>query len=134
VTGVAKLVVIDDKNQYLLLQRSKHPIFSDDADLPGGTIEHGETPTEALLREVDEEIGVVLPAFKVHKVYEGSDFSNHGTVYHLYTATLTERPAVTISWEHGGYEWLGREEFLQRSRTAVDTYMHMVYSVLQSTA
>lgn len=36
---VAKLVIIDDRGKYLLMQRSSHPTFGDDPDLPGGTLE-----------------------------------------------------------------------------------------------
>lgn len=129
--GVAKVVIIDDTNKYLLLERSDHPTLFNDADLPGGVIEPGESPTKALVREVQEEIGIEMPPSAMHQVYEGADYSERGTVYHLFTATLPERPAIAMSWEHAGYEWLEREAFLSRAHAAADTYMHMVYNVLQ---
>jgi len=36
-----------------------------------------------------------------------------------------------MSWEHSSYEWLDRNEFLVRSRSAKDTYMHMVADKLK---
>lgn len=130
--GVAKVVIVDNKNQYLLLERSNHPTLFNDADLPGGIIEAGESPAEALIREVQEEIGIEILESALHQVYEGTNFSERGTVYYLFTATLSDRPTIVMSWEHAGYEWLSKDEFLACARAATDTYMHMVYDVLQT--
>lgn len=40
---VAKLVIVDPQNNYLLMYRNQHPTFGDDPDLPGGTVEGSET-------------------------------------------------------------------------------------------
>ena len=40
---VAKLVIIDSDDKYLLMHRSDHPTFGVDPDLPGGTLEDDET-------------------------------------------------------------------------------------------
>jgi hypothetical protein len=37
-----------------------------------------------------------------------------------------------LSWEHSAYEWIPKEEFLEKAKNANDTYMHMVYEVLSS--
>ncbi|MEO7905004.1 MAG: hypothetical protein ABIR91_04385 [Candidatus Saccharimonadales bacterium] len=42
---VAKLVMIDENDKYLMMYRSDHPTLGCDADLPGGTHEEGETTT-----------------------------------------------------------------------------------------
>lgn len=52
---VAKVVIIDSEDRYLIMTRSNHPTFLDDPDLPGGTIEEDEDPLEAAIREVVEE-------------------------------------------------------------------------------
>ena len=49
---VAKLVIIDNENKYLLMYRSGHPTFGDDPDLPGGTLEGREQPVDTMVREV----------------------------------------------------------------------------------
>lgn len=51
---VAKLVMIDPNDKYLLMYRSEHPTFGNDPDLPGGTLEDGESVLETMLREVEE--------------------------------------------------------------------------------
>ena len=128
---VAKLVIIDSDDKYLLMYRSAHPIFGDDPDLPGGTLEAGEQPLKAAIREVFEESGICVTESELHEVYQGTDYSAHGTHYTLFKAKLSERPVVTISWEHSKYEWLSRNDFLQKAKAANDTYMHMVYDKLK---
>jgi 8-oxo-dGTP pyrophosphatase MutT (NUDIX family) len=127
---VAKLVVIDDANKYLLLQLNNHPIFLYDPDLPGGTAEAGELPLDAMLREVAEEAGFSVDKNVVRKVYEGAEYSAHHTHYSLYVAKLAKRPEVILSWEHLSYSWLDRDEFLGKTKEAKDTYMHMVHDVM----
>lgn len=128
---VAKLIIIDPNDNYLLMQRSSHPVFGDDPDLPGGTLEDGEQPLQTMIREVDEEAGVTIRKEDAQKLYAGTEYSTHDTEYSLYQARLTTRPEITISWEHSGYEWLSRDEFLEKAKNSQDTYMHMVYDQLK---
>jgi 8-oxo-dGTP diphosphatase len=54
-------VITDDKGRLLLIKRGHEPsagLWS----LPGGRIEPGETDTEALVREMREETGLVVEA------------------------------------------------------------------------
>ena len=126
---VAKLIMIDDDDKYLLMHRSGHPTFGGDPDLPGGTLEDGESPIETMVREVYEEAGVVVDKNKVQQLYVGVDYSAHQTQYSLFMTKLSERPQITMSWEHSSYEWLPRADFLEKAKNADDSYMHMVYDV-----
>lgn len=128
---VAKLVIIDGRGRYLLMQRNEHPTFGNDPDLPGGTLEEGESPLETMIREVFEEAAVRIDQANVREIYAGVDYSAHGTHYSLYVAELQETPKIIISWEHAMYEWLRRDAFLDRASKANDTYMRMVYDVLK---
>lgn len=127
---VAKVALIDDQGYYLLLERNAHPHFGNDPDLPGGTVEPGETLEEAAVREVFEESGIELDGNKLTHLYTGGDYSHHGTVYALYEYQLKNRPPVALSWEHAGYEWIARDEYLTKTGSAEDTFMHMVHDVV----
>ncbi|HEX3568441.1 MAG TPA: NUDIX hydrolase [Candidatus Saccharimonadales bacterium] len=127
---VAKLVIIDNHNKYLMMYRDAHPVFGNDPDLPGGTLEEGEQPLIAMTREVYEETGIEIGGHALQKIYEGAGYSKHKTYYSLYVARLEARPNITLSWEHSAHKWLDRAEFLEEAKNANDTYMHMVYDVL----
>jgi len=127
---VAKIVIVDENEYYLLLKRSSHPRFPNDPDLPGGTIEAGESPVRAMLREVTEEAGIILDPKDIAEKYVGQEFSARHTMYYLYETHIQRRPDVIISWEHDSYVWVSRQEFIVELSNAVDDYMHMVYEVM----
>lgn len=129
---VAKIVILDNDNNYIMMWRSDHPTFSNDPDLPGGTVEEGESSLDAMIREVVEEAGFEINKENVKKVYSGTDYSTHHTHYSLYVTKLTNRPEVIISWEHSSYKWLDRDDFLATAKNSKDTYMQMVNDVIAS--
>ncbi|MCO6004496.1 NUDIX hydrolase [Actinoallomurus purpureus] len=53
----AGVLFFDEQDRVLLVV----PSYKDYRDIPGGYIEHGETPTEAAAREVREELGISPP-------------------------------------------------------------------------
>ena len=111
------------------MYRSNHPMLGNDPDIPGGVVERGETLEEAVIREVEEETGVRVVS--VEKLHADRKYSLIGTYKSLFVARLSERPEITMSWEHSSYEWIPKEEFLEKSRSAKDRYMHMVHDILQ---
>ncbi len=128
---VAKLLIIDPDDKYLLMWRSDHPTFGIDPDLPGGTLENNETLLDTMLREVKEEAGVNINPHNVNEIYSGTEYSAYDTHYSLFVTKLNVRPEVVMSWEHSSYEWLDYSDFLQKTKRANDTYIHMVYDVIK---
>ena len=53
---VAALIVKEGK--LLACQRTRHQVFPLKWEFPGGKIEAGEIPTQALTRELEEELGI----------------------------------------------------------------------------
>lgn len=72
--GAYGLIIKD--NKIVLINKGNGP-YTGKLDLPGGTIEWGETPEEALIREIKEEVGIDV------KEYE-----------------LFDANSVTFEWEH----------------------------------
>jgi len=54
---VAALIVRDEDNRVLICQRTKYQPLALKWEFPGGKIETGEQPRDALRRELDEELG-----------------------------------------------------------------------------
>jgi len=80
------VVPIDEQNNVLLVRQFRHPVNKTLLELPAGGIEEGETPEDAVRRELQEEIGY-LPS-RVEAL--GGFYSSPGfcTEYlHLYIAT-----------------------------------------------
>ncbi len=55
---VAAIALIDRDGRVLLAQRPEGKAMAGLWEFPGGKVEEGETPEEALMRELDEELGV----------------------------------------------------------------------------
>lgn len=55
---VAAGILVDGKGHILLAQRADHQHQGGKWEFPGGKIEVGETPEQALCRELQEELGV----------------------------------------------------------------------------
>ena len=62
-------VILNSDNE-ILLQEKKKEAWS----LPAGMIEPGESPEEAIIREVEEETGLIVKPHKILDVFGGKDF------------------------------------------------------------
>ncbi|MGI9501666.1 MAG: NUDIX hydrolase [Geminicoccaceae bacterium] len=102
---VSVKAVLRHGNKVVLLKNGR-----DEWELPGGRMESGETPEEAVTREVEEELGAVIQAGDLIDAW----------VYHVddtdililtYGATLESDPAAfAISDEHEGMDWFALDD------------------------
>lgn len=56
--------LILENNKILLINKKGGP-YDGKLDLPGGTIEYGETPVDTLVRELKEEVGIDVLSYKL---------------------------------------------------------------------
>ena len=77
---MVSLLLLCKNKKFLLVKRSfTEKNYSGYWGLPGGGIDGDETPTDALIREIWEELGIELPNFKLLKRYD-----NHETILNVY--------------------------------------------------
>ena len=92
----SNVVLQNDSGHVLVLRRSKsHPKRGLQPDLPGGTLEAGESFLQAALRELYEETRIVLTPNQLMLAYEKT-----------VDACKASATNVQLSWEHDQYVWL----------------------------
>ena len=79
VVGVGGVVVRDGR--VLLIRRGKEPLYGRWV-IPGGTVELGETLEEALVREMEEETGLLVEPLEVLTVFDRIQREGERVVYH----------------------------------------------------
>ncbi|MFI4962310.1 MAG: (deoxy)nucleoside triphosphate pyrophosphohydrolase, partial [Legionellales bacterium] len=61
---VAVGIITDEKNHILVTQRPLHASHGGFWEFPGGKLEANETPENALIREIKEEVGLEIKDFR----------------------------------------------------------------------
>jgi mutator protein MutT len=80
VVGVGGVVVHDGRA--LLIRRGKQPLYGRWV-VPGGTVELGETLTQALVREMREETGLEVEPTELLAVFDRIERAGERVVYHF---------------------------------------------------
>lgn len=125
------LCYIEKDGKYLMMHRIKkeNDINKDKYIGVGGHFEFGESPDECLLREVQEETGIVLKSYKprgivtfIYPVKDGSkDLISDDTIVeymHLYTADLPEeydepgdeKSVLRFNCDEGELVWIDKKD------------------------
>ncbi len=102
--GCGALIYSITTKRYLFLLRNQKR-HAGSWGLVGGGVEPGETPIEALHREIKEEIGVI----DIQKIIPLEKFTADNTnfEYHTYLLVVDEEFVPNLNSEHRGYAWTG---------------------------
>lgn len=129
---VFKGILFNNENRILIDNRKEEILDEANGkwEIPGGKIEFGETPEDAVKREILEETGYnvkvkqIIPYSKV-SMWEYSDYKQH-TVIFFYICELENEKHVEIKDNRiNTYKWISENElsnynFLPGNREAIE--------------
>jgi 8-oxo-dGTP diphosphatase len=100
---VAVGVLINPEGQFLLTSRPEGKVYAGYWEFPGGKLETGETVDQALRRELQEELGIVIGAAHPWKV-DMMDYPHALVRLHFckvfdWQGTLEMREHQSMSWQ-----------------------------------
>ena len=119
--AAVKAYIVRDQH-YLVVKRTSHGNY----ELPGGRLNFGESFTEALQRELTEELGVnhyrvgtLLDTWQ--EIVPVINFQNVGVIYRV---TIPQDAVIVLSDEHVEYAWLPCGQTYQLIRPFRERLVH----------
>ena len=108
-------VLIMCKGELLLIKRSATKQFgANQWAIVGGKVDEGETYFKALVRETQEEVGILLEESWIQKntlYYHVPDSDKQYMLeYSLYVVSIDEKLAVTLNEENTDFGWFTFDE------------------------
>ncbi|MFY9977451.1 MAG: (deoxy)nucleoside triphosphate pyrophosphohydrolase [Candidatus Sulfotelmatobacter sp.] len=119
--------VIEKKGKLLVCQRTRHQTMPLKWEFPGGKIEEGEQPRDALRRELEEELGIQAKVgdeiARVHHTYpSGAAVELRFYIVREYSGEMENRIFRDLQWsapkDLAGYDFLEADASLVRDLVA----------------
>jgi 8-oxo-dGTP diphosphatase len=109
---IAAIIFENKKGEFLLYLRDNKPgiPFPDHWDLIGGHVEEGETPEEALVREVMEELGIELKEYSFFRTYECINGDAYPNIKYIYSGRINIPIEEITLYEGVRAAYFSREE------------------------
>jgi len=109
---IAAIIFENDLGELLLYLRDNKPgiPFPLHWDLIGGHVEEGETPEEALVREVKEELDFDLREFRFFRKYECPEGDVYPNVKYIYSGRINIHAGEITLYEGDHARYFRREE------------------------
>lgn len=114
--------VIKNRGRYLVAQK---PISKgSEWEFPGGKVEHDETFENALVREIREELGVVVKPLKILASFVTSVKTKTYQIHFISARLLTHTFDLS---EHQTYQWVTKNDLghLKMSSANLDFVKHI---------
>jgi 8-oxo-dGTP diphosphatase len=102
--------IIKKNNQYLIVQRNRNKHLALKWEFPGGKAQDNETFTEALSREIKEELNITINMYEKFAEEKYKD-EKIDIILHYYLCTL-ESGTIKLN-EHEDLAWVEKKNFDQ---------------------
>jgi len=109
-SGVAVILRSPD-GKVLVMQRDDDPLlpFANKWTLPGGSVEDSESPDEAIIREIEEELGI-RTSVEVWKVYVREGPNGILIEQHVYVGSIDDSVTKIEMNEGQQFTWIASGE------------------------
>ena len=108
--------------RYLLARRSLGSSGAGQWEFPGGKVESGETNTQALVREIAEELSIEIPenemTFVASHIFQ---YPQKKIELHLWCIVVSEDPKVILT-EHDKITWCSPSEMRKINISQADIF------------
>jgi 8-oxo-dGTP diphosphatase len=84
--AVAVAIIQDRQGRVLLTQRQQHQDFSGYWEFPGGKLEANESPEQALVREVQEELAIQVDSMAFMMTFPWQ-YDHKSVLFHVWRVT-----------------------------------------------
>ncbi|MEK5246804.1 (deoxy)nucleoside triphosphate pyrophosphohydrolase [Bacillus sp. FSL R9-9530] len=108
--SVVGAVIFNEKNEILCALRSPAMSLPNYWEFPGGKINEGEMPQEALIREIKEELGCLIT---VGEKIEEVDHEYENIIVHLATYKAYIESGIPKALEHAEIKWVQAKKLLE---------------------
>ncbi|THF61266.1 Nudix family hydrolase [Pseudothauera rhizosphaerae] len=106
IVDVAAGVITRPDGSFLLGQRAPGTFYPGYWEFPGGKVEAGETPAQALVRELDEELGIRVQALNPWLMrehhYEHAHVRLHFFEVPAWSGEVNDHVHSALVWQHAG--------------------------------
>lgn len=122
---VALSVIFNKEGKILLLKRSETTSwFPNHWAFVGGKIEKGETPENALVREIYEETKIKLTNFKIKKIIKDNNI-----IEYLYLSRVGD-DTIILNSEHTDYRWYSIEDIKKLENKVPDIINYIKFVII----
>lgn len=110
--------LVSRDSSFIFLRRRNDRYLGGEWDIPGGTVEAGESPEEAAVRECFEETGLEVTCGELVTHFKNADTEGRDLTFHTMTYRLNWKEKHTINEikiseeEHDDAQWLSIDDAL----------------------
>ena len=127
-------VLLEAGRVFLVRRAPWRRIFPGTWSFPGGHVEASETPEAALLRELEEEIGVVPTVFEpIGSLFDPNAGDQGPTNFQMYLVTAWRGGAPALEGdEHTEFRWLPPLVAMRLPGLALEAYQQLLGALIPS--